>query len=140
MEEKNPTSSSEESTPNVKTEVSAEAVDAAVAESLDTPVTAPAPLIATAPTPVAPAATAPAIQTADEPMSLARKINRAMAFVLIFSGISFVLITILSIWEVFGPDAGEAVWRSLGSLGAIALGALIVSVASKIIEDNHHKQ
>lgn len=71
-------------------------------------------------------------------MSLARKINRTMAFVLIFSGIGFVLITILAIWEVFGPDAGSIVWRALGSLGAIALGALIISVASKLI-DEHHK-
>ncbi len=137
MEEKTRTPSSEEPTPNVQPEVSTEAVDAAVVESLDTPVAAP--VITSAPTPVAPVAPAPVIQTAEEPMSLARKINRAMAFVLIFSGVSFVLITILSIWEVFGPDAGETVWRSLGSLGAIALGALIVSVAAKIIEDNHHK-
>ncbi len=58
-----------------------------------------------------------------------------MAFVLIFSGIGFVLIAILALWEVFGPNAGEIVWKALGSLGAIALGALIVSVASKLIDE-----
>lgn len=68
--------------------------------------------------------------------SLAKKINRTMAYILIISGISFVLIAILAIWNVFGDDAGTVVWRSLGSLGAIALGALIVSVASKIISDH----
>lgn len=70
--------------------------------------------------------------------SLAHKINRIMAFVLIVSAIAFVLISILSIWEVFGPDAGTVVWRSLGSLGAIALGALIISIASKLIDDRQH--
>lgn len=71
--------------------------------------------------------------------SLAKKVNRYTAFILLFSGIAFVLIAILSIWEVFGPNAGDIVWRSLGSLGAIALGAMIVSVASRLVEQNSHK-
>lgn len=71
-------------------------------------------------------------------ISFTQKINRIMALVLIFSGISFVLVAILSIWEVFGSDTGDVVWKALGSLGAIALGALIVSVASKLV-DGHHK-
>ena len=78
-------------------------------------------------------------QAASSEETLAKKINRYMAFILLFSGIAFVLITILAIWEVFGPDAGDIVWRSLGSLGAIALGALIVSVASKLVDANSHK-
>lgn len=73
-------------------------------------------------------------------VSLARKINHITALVLVFSGIIFVLVTILAIWQVFGPDASSVVWRSLGSLGAIALGALIVSVSSKLIEDSQQKK
>jgi len=91
------------------------------------------PVVETPPT--APVAPAEALHHEKE-LSLAQKINRTMAYVLIISGISFVLIAVLAIWNVFGDDAGTVVWRSLGSLGAIALGALIVSVASKIITDH----
>lgn len=88
------------------------------------------------PQPIQPPATP--VAPISKEVSLAHKINRIMALILIFSGISFVLIAILSIWEVFGPDAGDVVWKALGSLGAIALGALIVSVASKLV-DGHQK-
>lgn len=66
--------------------------------------------------------------------TLAHKVNRVMAFVLIFSGIGFVLIAILALWDVFGENNGEVIWRALGSLGAIALGALIVSISSRLID------
>lgn len=69
------------------------------------------------------------------PETLAHKINRVTALVLIIAGIAFVLVAILAIWQVFGDDTSDIVWRALGSLGAIALGALIVSVASKIAGD-----
>ncbi len=122
--------SSEEPTP---TPTPTSTTEPAEAVQPVTPVTQPTP----APQPVI--APVQSVAVAKDEMSLARKINRAMALVLIFSGISFVLITILAIWEVFGKDAGTVVWRSLGSLGAIALGALIISVASKIIDESHHK-
>jgi len=87
-----------------------------------------------------PVVVAPPVQAVEavKPQSIAHKINRIMAFVLIFSAIGFVLISLLAIWEVFGPDAGTIVGRSIGSLGAIALGALIISVASKLIDDRNH--
>lgn len=102
-----------------------------------TPVT-PAPVsptISAAPTtPVAPPPTlTPDTITPPSQKTFAEKINHIMATVLIISAVSFVLIALLAIWNVFGDDAGTVVWRSLGSLGAIALGALIVSVASKLV-------
>lgn len=111
------------STPTETPEAAPQAV-----ESTPAPTPAPAPA-------QAPLEHAPLTHEPYEP--LAKKINRIMAYVLIISGISFVLIAILAIWNVFGDDAGTVVWRALGSLGAIALGALIVSVASKIITDHN---
>jgi len=97
------------------------------------PIVAPVP-----PAPIAPVAPPVHIAEGLKPESLSHKINKAMAIVLIVSAVSFVLISILAIWEVFGSNAGEVVGRSLGSLGAIALGALIISVASKLIDDRSH--
>ena len=100
--------------------------------------TATVPATPTQPTPPIQAISSAATSEAPKQESLSRKINKAMAIVLIVSAISFVLISILAIWEVFGANAGEVVGRSLGSLGAIALGALIISVASKLIDDRSH--
>ena len=83
---------------------------------------------------------APQVSTGDQPGRLARKINHVTALVLLFSGIVFVLIAILAIWQVFGPDAGSVIWRSLGSLGVLALGALIVAVSAKLVDDSQQKK
>ncbi len=84
----------------------------------------------------APIITSPSIEVS-KPEGLAHKINRITAIILIVSGSVFVLIAILAIWQVFGKDNSDVVWRALGSLGAIALGALIVSVASKLVDEKH---
>lgn len=102
-------------------------------------VASPIPTVqSTGPSPVAQQTQSPPVAQPVKTESIARKLNRIMAYVLIISGVGFVLIAILAIWEVFGSGAGDIVWRSLGSLGAIGLGALIVSIASRLI-DEHHK-
>lgn len=65
------------------------------------------------------------------------KINRITALVLVVCAILFAIVSILSIWQVFGEDNGEVVWRSLSSLATVAFAALVVNVASKLVENSH---
>ncbi|HSE61079.1 MAG TPA: hypothetical protein VLA88_02165 [Candidatus Saccharimonadales bacterium] len=66
--------------------------------------------------------------------SLSRQINRVTALILVFSAILFATISILAIWQVFGDNTSEIVWRSLSSLGTIALAALVVNVGTKLMD------
>jgi hypothetical protein len=60
-------------------------------------------------------------------------IERITASVLIVSGILFAVIAIASIWGAFGGN-GEVVWRSLGSLGVIALTSLVINVGARMMD------
>lgn len=59
-------------------------------------------------------------------------IKRATAWVMIISAIMFALVGVLAVWQVFGDDAGDVVWRAFSSLAIIAFAALVVNVASRI--------
>ncbi len=61
-------------------------------------------------------------------------VQRVSAWVMILSGIFFTLISLLAIWKVFGDNTGDVVWRSLSSLGVIAVAALIVNVAARAFD------
>lgn len=76
--------------------------------------------------------------TESHPDSIFRKINRITAIVLIISAVLFATISLLAIWDVFGNDTGEVVWRSFSSLATIALASLVVNVASKLVEQNQN--
>jgi hypothetical protein len=56
--------------------------------------------------------------------------------ILVFSAILFASVSILAIWQVFGDNTNEIVWRSLSSLGTIALAALVVNVATKLMDQH----
>ena len=64
-------------------------------------------------------------------------IRRVTAWVMILSAILFAMIGILAIWEVFGDNAGDVVWRAFSSLAIIAFAALIVNVASRAMMNKH---
>lgn len=90
----------------------------------------PAPVLASTP-----AAVETPAKHAD--MEIFRKINRVTALTLVVCAMLFAVVSILSIWQVFGKDNGEIVWRSLSSLATVAFAALVVNVASKLVENNH---
>jgi len=64
------------------------------------------------------------------------KIRRITAWTMIVSAISFALIGVLAVWQVFGNETGDIVWRAFSSLAIIAFAALIVNVASRMVENN----
>ena len=64
-------------------------------------------------------------------------IRRVTAWVMILSAILFAMIGILAIWEVFGDNAGDVVWRAFSSLAIIAFAALVVNVASRAMMSKH---
>jgi hypothetical protein len=68
--------------------------------------------------------------------SLARVIEKGSAWVLITSAILFALIAILAVWGAFG-DNSSAAWKSIASLGIIALAALVINVSARIFEGKH---
>jgi hypothetical protein len=55
---------------------------------------------------------------------------------LVICAIGFALVSILAIWQVFGDGTGEIVWRALSSLATIAFAALVINVATKLIEQH----
>ena len=64
-------------------------------------------------------------------------IRQATAWVMIISAVSFALVGLLAIWQVFGSNAGDVVWRAFSSLAIIAFASLIVNVASRMVENKH---
>jgi len=62
-------------------------------------------------------------------------IRRVTASVTITSAILFALISILAIWEVFGQNTGDVVWRSASSLAVIGFASLIVNVVARSMEE-----
>ena len=60
-------------------------------------------------------------------------IKKATAWVMIISAMLFALVGVLAVWEVFGPHAGDVVWRAFSSLVIIAFAALVVNVASRMV-------
>lgn len=64
-------------------------------------------------------------------------IKRVTAWVMIISATLFALVGVLAVWEVFGDNAGDVVWRAFASLGIIAFAALVVNVASRVAEGKH---
>ena len=64
-------------------------------------------------------------------------IRRVTAWVMILSAILFAMVGILAIWEVFGDNAGDVVWRAFSSLAIIAFAALVVNVASRAMMNKH---
>ena len=63
------------------------------------------------------------------------QIKQITAWVMILSAILFALIGVLGIWQVFGSNTGDVVWRAFSSLLVIAFAALIINVASRAGED-----
>lgn len=59
-------------------------------------------------------------------------IKNISAWVMIASAALFGLIGVLGVWDVFGDNNGDVVWRSLTSLGIIAFSALIINIAARI--------
>lgn len=62
-------------------------------------------------------------------------IRHISAYVTIASAILFALISVLAIWNVFGENTGDVVWRAASSLGVIGFASLVVSVVSRSMED-----
>jgi len=61
-------------------------------------------------------------------------IKHVTAWVMIISAILFALIGVLAIWQVFGDNAGDVVWRAFSSLAIIVFAALVVNIASRVAE------
>jgi hypothetical protein len=80
-----------------------------------------------------PAAAIPA--SPKEPM--ARRVQKGSAWALMISAILFALIAISAIWGVFG-DNNNAAWKSVASLGIVALASLVINVGARIFEDHSH--
>lgn len=59
-------------------------------------------------------------------------IKSVSAWVMIISATLFGIIGVLGVWEAFGEDNSDVVWRSISSLGIIAFSSLIVNVAARI--------
>jgi cytochrome b subunit of formate dehydrogenase len=64
-------------------------------------------------------------------------IKHVTAWVMIISAILFAVIGVLAIWEVFGQDAGDVIWRAFSSMAIIAFAAFIVNIASRVSEAKH---
>ena len=64
-------------------------------------------------------------------------IKRATAWVMIISATLFALVGVLAVWEVFGENAGDVVWRAFASLAIIAFASLVVNIASRVAEGKH---
>lgn len=62
-------------------------------------------------------------------------IRRVAAFVTIISAVLFALISVLAIWQVFGQNTGDVVWRFASSLGVIGFASLIVNVVARSMEE-----
>jgi hypothetical protein len=67
--------------------------------------------------------------------SVFHTIQRVTAWIMVASAILFALIGILAVWDVFGDNAGDVIWRSLSSLAIISFAALIINVSLKVLED-----
>jgi len=63
------------------------------------------------------------------------QIKQITAWVMILSAVLFALIGVMGIWQVFGNNTGDVVWRAFSSLLIIAFAALIINVASRAGED-----
>ncbi len=63
------------------------------------------------------------------------EIQKATAWVMIGSAMAFAIIGIMAIWEVFGPNTGDIVWRAFSSLAIIAFASLVINVSARMIED-----
>jgi hypothetical protein len=59
-------------------------------------------------------------------------IKRITAWIMIISATLFALVGVLAVWEVFGANAGDVVWRAFVSLAIITFASLVVNVASRI--------
>ena len=91
-------------------------------------------------TPLAPVQQQPQISQTNDPVlpkTLFEIIRQATAWVMIISAVSFALVGILATWQAFGPNAGDVIWRAFSSLAIIAFAALIVNVASRMVENKH---
>ena len=83
------------------------------------------------------ASTPPQVQQSEpvtnSSVSSLEKVRKATAQVLIITGVLFAIIGILSIWGVISD--GNVAWKSLTTLGVVALAALTINVGMKIYED-----
>ncbi|NCB21200.1 MAG: hypothetical protein EOM88_04805 [Clostridia bacterium] len=59
-----------------------------------------------------------------------KKIKEVAVGILITAVSVLTLISILSIWNVFGK---EVLWKSISTIGIVAFGALIVIIASQVL-------
>jgi hypothetical protein len=60
-----------------------------------------------------------------------KNLKKTAVYILVVSVAVLTFIAVLSIWDVFSK---EVLWKSISTIGIVAFGALIVIIASQVVD------